>query len=236
MMNKGKLFLIPAVISDNTHEEVIGLHIRKSLPEIRHFLAENVRTARRFLSSLKVYDNIESLNFSVLDKDTREDAMAGLLDPIMNGHNVGILSESGCPGIADPGALAAGFAHRHGIQVIPLVGPSSIILALMASGLNGQQFAFHGYLPIEGKEAGKVLRELEKESSAKKQTQIFIETPFRNNAMLRHLLKNLQPETNLCIALDVTGEKEFISMRAIHHWRLQIFELPKSPAVFLFLA
>lgn len=236
MINKGKLFLIPVVISENTHDEVIPPQIGKNLLEIRHFLAEDIRTARRFLSSLKIYEKIESLNFSVLDKDTKFEDMDGLFDPIMKGFNVGVLSESGCPGVADPGALAARFAHQHDIRVIPLVGPSSIVLSLMASGLNGQHFAFHGYLPIDGKEAGKAIRELEKASRTKNETQIFIETPFRNNAVFSNLLKSLQGQTELCIALDITGQKEFISTQSVDAWRLKSIELPKSPAVFLFLA
>ncbi len=236
MTNKGKLFLIPVIISENTHDEVIPPQIRKNLLEIRHFLAEDIRTARRFLSSLKIYEKIESLNFSVLNKDTKFEDLEGLFDPIMMGFDVGVLSESGCPGIADPGALAARFAHQHDIRVIPLVGPSSIILSLMASGLNGQHFAFHGYLPIDGKEAGKAIRELEKASRTKNETQIFIETPFRNNAVFSNLLKSLQGQTELCIALDITGQKEFILTKSVDNWRLKSFVLPKSPAVFLFLA
>ncbi|MEO5601203.1 MAG: SAM-dependent methyltransferase [Cyclobacteriaceae bacterium] len=230
------MFLIPVVISENTHDEVIPPQIRKNLLAVRHFLAEDIRTARRFLSSLKIYQKIESLNFSVLNKDTKFEDMDGLFDPIMQGFDVGVLSESGCPGIADPGALAARFAHQHDIRVIPLVGPSSIVLSLMASGLNGQHFAFHGYLPIDGKEAGKAIRELEKASRAKNQTQIFIETPFRNNAVFSNLLKNLHGQTELCIALDITGQKEFILTKSVDNWRLKSFELPKCPAVFLFLA
>lgn len=236
MINKGKLFLIPVVISEDTHDEVIPPQIRKNLLEIRHFLAEDIRSARRFLSSLKIYEKIESLNFSVLDKDTKFEDMDGLFDPLMKGFNVGVLSESGCPGIADPGALAARFAHQHDIRVIPLVGPSSIVLSLMASGLNGQHFAFHGYLPIDGKDAGKAIRELEKASRTKNETQIFIETPFRNNAVFSNLLKSLQGQTELCVALDITGQKEWILTKSVHNWRLKSLELPKSPAVFLFLA
>jgi 16S rRNA (cytidine1402-2'-O)-methyltransferase len=235
MTNKGKLFLIPTVISANTHEDVVSPGIRKELPSIRHFLAEELRTARRYLSSLGVYDTVEALSFSVLNKDTHESELPDLFQPVFEGKDVGVLSESGCPGIADPGALAARFAHQHGIRVIPLVGPSSIFLALMASGLNGQNFAFHGYLPIDAKQSARVIRELEKESRVKNQTQIFIETPYRNNTVLRNLLKNLPGETQLCIALDVTGDTEFISTRSVKKWQLEAIELPKTPAVFLFL-
>jgi 16S rRNA (cytidine1402-2'-O)-methyltransferase len=236
MANKGKLFLIPTVIAENTQDAIVTPQIRKHLLNMQHFLAEDIRTARRYLSSLKIYDKIESLSFSVLDKDTKEESLVDLFDPIFEGNDMGVLSESGCPGIADPGALAARFAHQHGIRVIPLPGPSSIFLALMASGLNGQHFAFHGYLPVNSKEAAKAIREWEKESRAKNQTQIFIETPYRNNALFSNLVKNLLPDTQLCVAMDVTGEKELIMTKSIRNWRLQPLEMPKYPAVFLFLA
>jgi 16S rRNA (cytidine1402-2'-O)-methyltransferase len=236
MSQKGKLFLIPTVISEGTQEAVIPASVKKELMSIHHFLAEDVRTARRFLSSLKIYDSIEPLQFSVLNKDTKESELNELFIPIQEGKNVGVLSESGCPGVADPGALAAKFAHQNGIKVVPLVGPSSILLSLMASGLNGQQFAFHGYLPIEGKEAIEAIKKLEKESRSNDQTQIFIETPYRNNQVTTNLLKALNPETLLCMAIDVTGAQESIQMRAVKDWKLKPIELPKLPIVFLFLA
>jgi 16S rRNA (cytidine1402-2'-O)-methyltransferase len=235
-MNNGKLYLIPNIIADDTQEEVIPSHVRNTLGGIRHFLAEDVRTARRFLSSLKIYESIESLHFEVLNKETPAEALKSLMDPIRDGHSVGIISESGCPGIADPGALAVRFAHENAIQVIPLVGPSSILLALMASGLNGQHFAFHGYLPIESKEASQVIKTFEKESKTKNQTQVFIETPYRNNSLLNVLLKTLHDETLLCVAMDVTGKTESINTHAVKKWRSLKPSLPKTPVVFLFLA
>lgn len=236
MNNNGKLFLIPNVIAKHTEHLVVAPQVREGLKGLRYFLAEDIRSARRYLSSLRIYDQIESLSFSTLDKDTRQEDMAELFAPLFDGNHLGVLSESGCPGIADPGALAVAFAHAHGVRVIPMVGPSSIFLALMGSGLNGQQFAFRGYLPIQGKEAGRTIREMEKESRAKKQTQIFIETPYRNNALLSHLLKSLAPETRLCLAVDLTGEEEFIQTRTVKMWRQHLPELPKLPCVFLFLA
>jgi 16S rRNA (cytidine1402-2'-O)-methyltransferase len=149
---------------------------------------------------------------------------------------MGVISEAGCPGIADPGALAVKFAHKNGIPVIPLVGPSSILLALMASGLNGQRFAFHGYLPIEAKECAKVIRDLEKESHQKNQTQIVIETPYRNNQLKALLLKNLNNETELCIAVEITGLQESITTLQVKQWKSIGTELPKTPAIFLFLS
>lgn len=236
MSNKGRLFLIPNLIAEGTQDEVLCFQIKSILPEIHHFLAEEIRTARRYLSSLKIYSSIEDLHFSEMNKDTKEIEIPALLAPIFEGHNMGVISESGCPGIADPGAMATRFAHDHNIKVVPLVGPSSILLALMASGLNGQKFAFHGYLPIDGKDAAKVIKDFERESKSKAQTQVFIETPYRNNTVLQHLIKNLAGETLLSMSLDLTGKEEQIITKTVKWWKLQTIELPKKPAVFLFLA
>lgn len=235
-MNKGKLYLIPNVIAHHTFNDVIPAHIRNALPGIRHFLAEDIRTARRYLSDLKIYESIEALNFQVLNKETKREDLITFFDPVFQGLNVGIISEAGCPGIADPGALAAKFAHENEIQVIPLVGPSSIFLALMASGLNGQRFAFHGYLPIEARECAKVIHALEKQSRENNQTQIFIETPYRNNHLKELLIKNLKDETALCIAVEITGQEEAIRTFPVKKWKNMGNELPKAPAVFLFLS
>lgn len=233
---QGTLFLIPTVIADDTAREVIPVQVIEALKTIQHFLAEDVRTARRYLSSLKIYDSIEALTFSVLNKDTKEHELEAMLSPISSGHNVGIVSESGCPGVADPGALAVRVAHRKNINVKPLVGPSSILLALMASGLNGQQFAFHGYLPIDAKECVLKIKSLEKESAAKHQTQILIETPFRNNHILKNLISSLSSQTMLCLAFNLTGKGEFIQTLPVGTWKKNIPNLGKEPAVFLFLA
>jgi 16S rRNA (cytidine1402-2'-O)-methyltransferase len=236
MASKGKLYLIPNVISESTEVTVIPMGVRTVLKDLSHFLAEDIRTARRYLSSLNIYSSIEPLNFRVLNKDTTSQELSELMLPIKEGNDIGVLSESGCPGIADPGALAVEYAHQQNIQVVPLVGPSSILLALIASGLNGQQFAFHGYLPIDAKEATQKIKELEKESKAKKQTQIFIETPYRNNSVFDHFLKSLHNDTRLTVALDLTGTNESIQTLSLIQWKKNKAAWPKSPAVFLFLA
>lgn len=235
-MATGKLYLIPNVVADDTQAVVIPPQVRNVLPDIRHFLAEDIRTARRYLSSLKVYDSIEALHFEVLDKDTDVRALPALFAPVLAGHDMGVLSESGCPGVADPGALAVRYAHDAGIGVVPLVGPSSLLLALMASGLNGQRFAFHGYLPVDGKDASKVIKELERESREKNQTQLFIETPYRNNSLLALLLKSLSDTTRLSVSVDLTGSGEQTITWPVKKWRTTAVTFPKLPAVFLFLA
>jgi len=233
---KGKLFLLPTILADETQQAVIPILVIESVKTIRYFLCENVRTARRYVSSLKVHDSIESLQFEVLDKDTDPMELPNLFAPIDEGNNIGILSESGCPGVADPGAAAVSYAHQKNIRVIPLVGPSSILLALMASGLNGQRFAFHGYLPIDSKGASASIKDLERESKEKNQTQIFIETPYRTNALMGHLVKSLRPDTRLCIAINLTSPREKIICQSVGQWKKQPVTFEKEPAVFLFLA
>jgi 16S rRNA (cytidine1402-2'-O)-methyltransferase len=235
-MTSGTLYLIPNTIADNTQVSVIPPQVVTVLPSIQFFLAEDIRTARRYLSSLKVYTSIEDLHFEVLDKKTSSAQLDQLLAPLKAGKNVGVLSESGCPGVADPGALAVAYAHKHGIRVVPLVGPSSLLLALMASGLNGQRFAFHGYLPIDAKERAHAIKELEKESKQKNQTQLFIETPYRNQAVWNDLLKSLHDNTLLTLAYDITGQAERIQTRAVREWKKEVVTLDKLPCVFLLLA
>lgn len=235
MAKKGKLFLIPTNIAEDNVQVVIPQQVLLALKDIQFFLAENTRTARRYLSVLKIYDSIESLTFQVLDKETKEAEIDALMAPVLDGNNIGVISESGCPGVADPGSMAVRFAHQIGISVIPLVGPSSIVLALMASGLNGQSFAFHGYLPVDAKEAAKAIKEFERESSVKHQTQLFIETPYRNNHLLDHLLNSLKPTSILSIALDLTGQNQFIQTKTVKDWKLNKPSLPKEPAIFSFL-
>lgn len=232
----GKLYLIPTVLAEGTAASMLAPVVKATVGALTMFLCENIRTARRFVSELKVHATVESLQFEILDKETSPEQLDALLKPLLDGNDVGLLSESGCPAIADPGALAVAYAHRHGVQVVPLPGPSSILLALMASGLNGQQFAFHGYLPIESREVGERIKQLERESREKNQTQLFIETPYRNNKLLGHLLKYLRSDTTLCVAADLTSANEFISSRPVSEWKTEVPVLEKVPTTFLFLA
>lgn len=232
----GTLFLIPTIISEGTEHDVIPPMVIEKLKTLRYFFVEDVRTARRYLSSLKIYESIESLQFFILNKDTNVLALDEMFVPLLRGIDVGILSESGCPGIADPGALAVNFAHQKNIKVVPLVGPSSILLALMASGLNAQQFAFHGYLPIDSVACGKKIKSLEKESVQKNQTQIFIETPYRNNQVLKNLIHALSDSTQLCIAVYLTSPNELVKTKPVKLWKSELPLLLKEPSTFLFLA
>jgi 16S rRNA (cytidine1402-2'-O)-methyltransferase len=233
-VSKGKLYMIPNMIASADPDRLFSPLWRKDISHIRFFLAEDFRSARQFLSSLKIYDDIGALHFEKLDRDTAEEEIDRLLKPLLDGQDMGILSESGCPGVADPGALAADRAHRLGITVCPLVGPSSILLSLMASGLNGQRFAFHGYLPIQEKELNAEIKKLEKVSRDERQTQIFIESPHRNNRLLSALKKQLSPSSRLCVACDLTGKDEKIVSLPVKNW--PEWELPKMPCIFLFLA
>jgi len=233
---KGTLFLIPNTIADDTSHLVIPAQVTASIKHIKIFLAEDIRTARRYLSALKIFDSIEALHFDKLDKHTETVELLDLLNPLLEGEDIGVISESGCPGIADPGAQAVKLAHEFGCRVRPLVGPSSIVLALMASGLNGQSFAFTGYLPVDDTNLIAAIREQEHESRKKSQTQIFIETPYRNARLFDYLLKYCKPDTQLCIAYDITGDNEFIKTAAVSNWRKNTIKLDKQPCVFMILA
>ncbi len=231
--SKGTLFLIPSVLAPDTEDKVITPQIREVLSKTQYYLVENVRTARRFISSLKTGQVIEQLTFFELDKNTPQAVLEKNFWPLLKGHDVGVISEAGCPGVADPGAAAVALAHRKGIQVVPLVGPSSILLALMGSGFSGQSFVFHGYLPIDKAARGKAIKAMEKDAMQKKQTQIFMETPFRNDTVLADLLQTCHPDTQLCIAANVSGEGEFIKTRTVKDWKQHIPKLHKIPVIFL---
>ncbi|NJN27133.1 MAG: SAM-dependent methyltransferase [Cyclobacteriaceae bacterium] len=230
---KGKLYLIPTPLADNTLDKMVTMEMNEVIGKLDYFLVENLRTARRFVSSLKLGRVIEELRFEIVDKATKPQMVAALCAPLLRGKDIGLMSEAGCPGIADPGSLAVAFAHQHEVAVVPLVGPSAIFIALMASGFNGQAFAFHGYLPIEKPKRVQAIKALERESSSKKQTQIFMETPFRNEHLLLDILTNCQPQTLLCIARDINGESEMICTKSVKDWKTSIPKLHKIPTVFL---
>jgi 16S rRNA (cytidine1402-2'-O)-methyltransferase len=227
-----KLYLIPSLLAEHTHEFVLPPGLKEIIQVTKIYFVEEVKTARRFISSLKLGIVIDSLTFIDLNKDTTYEQLFPHLYKLR--ENAGVLSEAGCPGIADPGSLAVEIAHSLGMQVVPLVGPSSILLALMASGFSGQSFAFHGYLPIDKDERLKRLRILEKDVLSKKQTQLFIETPYRNNQMMESILKNLNPALKLCIACNITAPDEYIKTRSIAEWKKNpLPDLHKKPCMFL---
>jgi len=228
-----KLFLIPNVLSGGDWQNVLPVSVFNVLGETRYFIVEDIRTVRRFLKHINRDVNIDALTFFELNKFTRPGDLPGFLEPAERGFNIGIVSEAGCPCIADPGAEIVKIAHRKGIQVVPLVGPSSVLLALMASGLNGQNFAFNGYLPVKPHERAKAISALEKKARIEAGTQIFIETPYRNQQLVADLLKTCQPTTLLCIAANLTGEDEFVVTKSIGEWKNTVPDLNKQPTIFL---
>lgn len=231
-----KIYLIPSLLASGTKDEVLPPAVLRILNETEFYFAEEIRSARRFLSEVGIARKIEELSFFPLHKDTTRDQLLRDLKEIPADKNIGMISEAGCPCIADPGALLAGLAHEKGWEVVPLVGPSSILLALIGSGFNGQNFAFHGYLPIEKDKREKAIRELEKESLQKGRTQIFMETPYRNNKLIEDLLKVCLPETRLCLAADLTSPAQTLRTKRIKDWKKSVPDLNKRPCVFVLSA
>ena len=229
----GKLYLIPTTLGEMNPEEVLPVTIKRTLDFINVYIVENEKTARRFIKSVHPEKKQPDLKLSVLNKHTETHEYLEFIQPLLNGQNIGLMSEAGCPGVADPGAVIVKLAHEKGIQVIPLVGPSSILLAVMASGMNGQSFAFNGYLPIDKGEKKSALKNFEKLSFDKNQSQLFIETPYRNNKLLEDLLATLQPNTNLCIACDITLPTEYIKTLAVKDWKKQKVDLHNRPCIFI---
>jgi 16S rRNA (cytidine1402-2'-O)-methyltransferase len=233
-MNAAKLYLIPIPITDGALQ-TLSPEIATHTLTIKHYFVENIRTARRFLKALHPSIIIDELSFSEIDKHAGPDI--GLFKRFAKeGHEIGIMSESGCPGIADPGAELVRIAQEMNITVVPLTGPSSILLSLMASGLNGQSFCFNGYLPVKDPLRSQKIKALETLSKKENQTQLFIETPYRNNALLDELLKHCQNSTRLCIALNITASNAFIKTKTVGEWKQHKPILEKEPAVFLILA
>jgi len=229
----GKLYLIPTTLGDTEPLEVMPLSVKKVIKDIDFFIVENEKTARRFIKKITPKKMQSSLHLMPLDKYAEELETRFYLDICNNGTNVGLLSEAGVPAVADPGASIVKLAHEKGIQVVPLVGPSSILMAMMSSGMNGQNFAFNGYLPIDKGERKKAIKELEKLSVDKNQSQIFIETPYRNQKMFADLKAVLSPSTRLCIAADITLSSEYIKTFAVQGWKQQSPDLYKKPAIFI---
>jgi 16S rRNA (cytidine1402-2'-O)-methyltransferase len=232
-MNKGILYLLPCPIGDGAPEEVLPAANFGVMRTLDYFIVENLRSARRFLSKAGVKP-IDALEFVELNEHTRPEEIDGMIAPILKGRNAGVISEAGVPAVADPGAEVVAAAHRHGIRVVPLVGPSSIVMALMASGANGQSFAFNGYLPVREPERGRAIRHFEKRAHTERQSQIFIETPYRNARLLSDFLTTCAPATHLTVAADITAPDEFIRTATITEWkRLPAPALDKRPAIFI---
>ena len=234
-MNKtGTLYLIPTILAEGTANQVISPQVKDTVRHLTYFIVENLRTARRYVKSICPELVIEQLTFVQVDKDATPAQVQQSLKPVLEGKDAGIISEAGCPGIADPGAEVVKFAHQKGIKVVPFAGPSAILLSLMGSGFNGQRFAFHGYLPIEKGPRLQALRQLEKEMQQRDQTQIFMETPYRNNKLLEDLVQTLSGSTRLCIAANITSPTdELIQTQTISDWKGKLPDLHKQPAVFL---
>ena len=230
---KGKLYLIPTTLGDTEPLEVLPISIKRAIEEIDYYIVENEKTARHFIKKIYSKKSQPDLHLELLNKFTEPEAIPTFLDPCLLGHNVGIISEAGCPGIADPGADVVRFAHQKGIQVIPLVGPSSILLALMASGMNGQSFTFNGYLPIDGSERKSSLKRMEKLSRELNQSQIFIETPYRNDKLMVDILKTLSNGCMVCVACDITLSTEYIATKSVLEWQKVPLDLHKRPTIFI---
>ncbi|MCL1942826.1 MAG: SAM-dependent methyltransferase [Candidatus Azobacteroides sp.] len=227
------LYLIPVTLGDTPPLQVLPAYNIEVISGISCFIVENVRTARRFIKSILPQADIDAMTFFTLNKHTSPEDITGYLNPLTENKSIGVLSEAGCPGVSDPGADVVAIAQAGNYRVIPLVGPSSILLALMASGFNGQNFAFRGYLPIDPQERSKTLKMLEQKIFVNHQTQLFIETPFRNHKILKDIILHCRPQTKLCIAADITLETEFIKTKSIGEWKKQLPDLNKRPCIFL---
>lgn len=230
---KGKLYLIPTTLGENDPMDVLPQTVKRAIDFIDHYIVENEKTARRFIKAVNAQKVQAELKISLLNKHTEVSEHNAMIKPCLEGINVGLMSEAGCPGVADPGAVIVKIAHEKGIQVVPLVGPSSILLAMMASGMNGQSFAFNGYLPIDKSDKKSALKNFEKMSSDKNQSQIFIETPYRNNKLLEDILSALQPNTHLCIAADITLPTEYIKTLRVADWKKTKVDLHNRPTIFI---
>lgn len=229
----GTLYLFPVQLSEGPLQKVLPSENARIINPIRHFIVENIRTARRFLRQTDSTFDIDACTFYELNKHTTPDAISGYLNAMEKGADMGLLSEAGCPAVADPGADIVRIAQEKGFRIVPLVGPSSILLALMGSGFNGQRFAFEGYLPVEKDERIKTIKRLESRSYAEDCTQLFIETPYRNEKMLEDLISVLRPQTKICVAFDLTGPEESIRTLTASAWKKKAATIGKKPCIFL---
>jgi 16S rRNA (cytidine1402-2'-O)-methyltransferase len=229
----GILYLIPTTLGDNEPLEVLPLSVKKIVESTNHYIVEHEKTARRFIKKITPKKSQPSLQLHVLNKYTQDQELPSFLEAIFQGKNVGVISEAGCPGVADPGAEIVKIAHEKGIRVVPLVGPSSILMAMMASGMNGQNFAFNGYLPIDSHERKRAIKQLEKRASDLQQSQSFIETPYRNDKLLADLTTTLSGNTRLCVACDITLATEYIKTMTINEWKRTSVNLHKRPTIFI---
>ncbi|HBI01796.1 MAG TPA: SAM-dependent methyltransferase [Flavobacterium sp.] len=229
----GKLYLIPTTLGEVAPDDVLPQTVKRAIDFINDYVVENEKTARKFIKSINPEKVQANLRINVLNKHTEISEHNAMIQPCLEGRNVGLMSEAGCPGVADPGAVIVKLAHERGIQVVPLVGPSSILLALMGSGMNGQSFAFNGYLPIDKSEKKAALKNLERLSFEKNQSQLFIETPYRNNKLVEDILQSLQNSTRLCIATDITLPTEFIKTLSINDWKKTKVDLHNRPTIFI---
>lgn len=232
-LTKGVLYLIPTTLGDNDPLEVLPLLVKKVIEETDTFIVENEKTARRFIKKITPEKPQPSLKLFPLNKFTDESEIPSFLNPCLNGVNIGLLSEAGCPGVADPGADVVKIAHDKNIKVTPLVGPSSILMAIMSSGMNGQSFAFNGYLPIDKSERKSEIKRLERLSFEQNQSQIFIETPYRNNKMIEDFSTVLENNTSVCVACDITLSSEFIKTQTANSWKKNKVDLHKRPTIFI---
>lgn len=232
-MNNPSLFLIPVTLGETSVEQVLPSHNTRIISSLKYFIVENIRSARRFLKQCDKDIDIDSLTFYELNEHTDRQHISNYLKPIRQGQSVGVISEAGCPAIADPGADVVAIAQSEGVRVVPLVGPSSLLMALMASGFNGQSFAFHGYLPIDSSERTKTLKRLENRAYTEDQTQIFIETPYRNKKLADEILQQCKPQTKLCIAMNISCNDEYIVTKSVKAWKGNLPEMHKKPCVFL---
>ncbi|MFV0539063.1 MAG: SAM-dependent methyltransferase [Dysgonomonas sp.] len=227
------LYLIPVTLGETDIEKVLPPHNKEIILQIKYFIVENIRSARRFLKKVDSSINIDDLTFYELNKHTRPEQIESYLNPISDGFHIGIISEAGCPAVADPGSDIVAIAQRKDYKVVPLVGPSSILLSLMASGFNGQSFAFQGYLPVDGADRIKKIKQLEHYIYHEHQTQIFIETPYRNSKLVEDILKHCTPATKLCIAMNITCEDEYIKTLLVKQWQKHLPKMDKQQCIFL---